>query len=92
MKDTGMFIVFLLGLAVTLYAAYLPWFRPEKWKEQITKERQMIQDKAPFLPQNLGIKYFNRHPNLDLLWARLAPLLIALLCIFGIIVAIIGRF
>jgi len=85
MNDTKIYIIFMLGFVIALYSAYLPWFHPRKWKELILKDRQLLKNKAPFLPQNLSFKYFNLHPNLDLWWARLAPLFVALLLIFGMI-------
>jgi hypothetical protein len=88
-EDAGGYLVVMLGAFILLvnflYLAYWPWFQPREWRKRIWGRRRSIQQNWPFLPENVTYKFLRGRPKLDLWYARIGYLIMALIFIIIIV-------
>ena len=80
----------LLGVGAfsySIYLAYWPWIKPKEWRSRSRQHRRKAQKYWPFLPENLVYRFLRGKPDLDLWYARLGYLLLAIFSIATIVIA-----
>ena len=74
---------YLFGLIVTfiilfylIYQVYWPWFKPLEWRKSRSVFRRKFTNHWLFIPQNINLRFLEKHPKFDLWFARIGPLVI----------------
>lgn len=76
-RANGAIFTLVIGIAGTvyfLYLAFMPWFRPNEWRKREINYRKRIKKNWSFMPEAVVHSFLEKHPKLDLWYARIGYL------------------
>ena len=89
MNLIGIAVSLALGAVVAIFA-YAVWFQPGRYRRAIHSLRQSLRRQIPALHRALLMDFFDRFPELEIVFARISTLLGLLVAGIGLYVSIAG--
>ncbi len=83
-------LFFALFFAFSLYYAYDPWLRPEKYLKRIRARRHQADERNPFVWFQLrAANYINKHSASDIWLARVSSALLVVISIVALLASLV---